>query len=80
MAILSSHTLNGTDGTHAGGIGLTLTNLNTGEVVFRGQMDDGGRLTQKISDQEIDTKATYELVFDTAAYWNTRNITATITR
>ena len=78
MAILSSHTLNGTDGTHAGGIGLTLTNLNTGEVVFRGQMDDGGRLTQKISDQEIDTKATYELVFDTAAYWNTRNITATI--
>ena len=80
MAILSSHTLNGTDGTHAGGIGLTLTNLNTGEVVFRGQMDDGGRLTQKINDDEIDTKATYELVFDTAAYWNTRNITATITQ
>ena len=80
MAILSSHTLNGTDGTHAGGIGLTLTNLNTGEVVFRGQMDDEGRLTQKISDEEIDTKATYELVFDTAAYWNSRNITATITQ
>ena len=80
MAILSSHTLNGTDGTHAGGIGLTLTNLNTGEVVFTGKMDDGGRLSQKINDEGIDTEATYELVFDTTAYWNSLEMIATITQ
>ena len=29
MATLTSHTLNGTDGTHAGGIKVILTNLNS---------------------------------------------------
>mgnify|MGYP002630185826 CR=1 FL=1 len=72
MATLTSHTLNGSDGTHAGGIAVTLTNLTTGAVVFAAQMDAGGRLSQQIAPEVIDTTASYELVFDTAPYWAAR--------
>ena len=80
MAILSSHTLNGTDGTHAGGIKITFTNLDSGEIMFDGYMDDGGRLSQNISDERIDTQATYELAFGTKAYWTARGTNATVTQ
>ena len=80
MAILSSHTLNGTDGTHAGGIKVTFTNLDSGEIMFDGYMDDGGRLSQNISDERIDTQATYELAFGTKAYWTARGTNATVTQ
>ena len=80
MATLTSHTLNGTDGTHAGGIGVTLTNLNTGAVVLSAQMDKGGRLSEHIASGRVETNARYELVFDIAAYWNARNTPATITQ
>jgi 5-hydroxyisourate hydrolase len=80
MATLTSHTLNGTDGTHAGGITVTLTNLGTGAVLFRSQMDEGGRLSHAIPDGDIDPAAMYELVFDTAAYWAARDVPATVTQ
>jgi 5-hydroxyisourate hydrolase len=80
MATLTSHTLNGSDGTHAGGIPVTLTNLNTGIVSFRAQMDDGGRLSQTIKAQTVDSSAIYELVFDAHAYWAARNVPATVTQ
>jgi 5-hydroxyisourate hydrolase len=80
MATLTSHTLNGTDGTHAGGIKVTLTNLNSRETIFESYMDDGGRLSQEISEDKIDTQATYELVFDVKAYWATQEIHATVTQ
>lgn len=80
MATLSSHTLNGTDGTHAGGIGVTLTNLASGEVVFAAQMDSGGRLSQDIPPDQIDPDATYELVFATGPYWADRNVPRTGTQ
>ena len=37
MAVVSSHTLNGVDGTHAGGIAVSLRNLNTGETLLTPQ-------------------------------------------
>lgn len=80
MAILSSHTLNGTDGTHAGEIAVTLTNLTSGAVVLSAAMDAGGRLSQVIPAEQIDPNATYELVFDTANYWAARKIPATVTQ
>lgn len=80
MAVLSSHTLNGTDGTHAGGIAVTLTNLTDGTIVFTARMDDGGRLSQDIDAQVIDPDVTYELVFDTGPYWAARNFPATVTQ
>jgi len=49
MATVSSHTLNGVDGSHAGGIAVRLVDLATGRTVFDTRMDDGGRLTQEVA-------------------------------
>ena len=70
MAVVSSHTLNGVDGSHAGGIPVRLLNLNSGEIVFDTAMDDGGRLMQEVTDP--DPTARFELVFQTGPYWKTR--------
>ncbi|MDG2406178.1 MAG: hydroxyisourate hydrolase [Paracoccaceae bacterium] len=74
MAVVSSHTLNGVDGTHAGGIAVRLRNLATSEMLFDTTMDDGGRLVQDIGKDLIDPAAKYELVFATGAYWQAKNI------
>jgi 5-hydroxyisourate hydrolase len=78
MAQITSHTLNGMDGTHAGGIKVLLKNLSSGETLFSTLMDDGGRLSQDIDASVIDLNATYELVFDCGAYWYTRNQAFTV--
>ncbi len=70
MAVVSSHTLNSVDGSHAGGIKVRLVNLDTGDVVFDTAMDDGGRLMEDVKDP--DPKARYEMIFQTGAYWETR--------
>lgn len=80
MATLTSHTLNGTDGTHAGGIPVTLTNLTTGTVTLTAQMDEGGRLSVNINAKDIDPDAMYELVFDAARYWAARDMPTTVTQ
>jgi|TARA_B110000259_G_scaffold107628_1_gene123360 5-hydroxyisourate hydrolase len=79
MAVITSHTLNGTDGTHAAGISVTLTRLGqVNEVIFTTVMDAGGRLEQEIAAHQIDPNATYELVFETGPFWSDRNITGAI--
>ena len=70
MATVSSHTLSGVDGSHAGGIAVRLVNLTTGQTVFDTKMDDHGRLIQKVASP--DPAARYELVFLTGAYWQGR--------
>ncbi|WP_299869635.1 hydroxyisourate hydrolase [uncultured Hoeflea sp.] len=78
MATITSHTLNGSDGTHAGGIPVTLTNLTTRTLLFRAVMDDGGRLSQSVAPSLVEPSATYELVFDLAAYWAARGSPASV--
>jgi 5-hydroxyisourate hydrolase len=70
MAVVSSHTLNAVDGSHAGGIAVRLVNLDSGETVFDTAMDDGGRLAQDVANP--DPTARYEMVFQTGAFWNAR--------
>ncbi len=70
MAKVSSHTLNGVDGSHAGSIAVRLVNLATGQIVFDTKMDDRGRLTQEIT--APDPAVRYELVFQTGTYWQGR--------
>lgn len=67
MALVSSHVLNGVDGSHAGGIKVRLVNLDSGETLFDVATDEGGRLKQEIPDP--DPNACYEMVFETRAYW-----------
>jgi 5-hydroxyisourate hydrolase len=75
MATVSSHTLNGVDGTHAGGINVSLYQLSGSgirTVIFDTETDPGGRLREEIEPGRIDTEATYELVFETGPYWTAR--------
>ena len=44
MAKLTSHTLNGFDGTHAASIAVHLFDLTSKKTLVRAIMDDGGRL------------------------------------
>jgi len=79
MALITSHTLNGTDGTHAGGIAVTLSRLGqVNEIIFETVMDARGRLEQEIAPDQIDPGAIYELVFETGTFWNDRHISCAI--
>ncbi len=70
MATVSSHALNGVDGSHADGIAVRLVDLTTQQIVFDTRMDEGGRLAQEVT--VPDPAAHYELVFQTGAYWQGR--------
>ena len=71
MAILTSHTLNGIDGTHASGILVKLIELN-GETIFSSKMDQGGRLKQHVKPELINVSSEFELTFYTGEYWSER--------
>ena len=74
---LSSHTLNGVDGTHAGGIGLDLFRLaadGAREKIFSGETDEGGRFLTELDLADDSQDKNFELVFTTAAYWASRAV------
>lgn len=73
-AIVSSHLLNGIDGTHAGGVRVTLSRLDTADgtartMVFDSRSDSGGRLQETVDDGQIDVDADYELQIYSGEYW-----------
>lgn len=70
MATVSSHTLNATHGTHAGGIAVRLVNLRTGAVLFETEMDAGGRLAEPVDLTGADRADRYEITFATGPYWS----------
>ncbi len=70
MATVSSHALNGVDGSHAGGIVVRLVELSTRRTVFDTRTDDGGRLAEEVAAPDPATR--YELVFQVGAYWQGR--------
>ena len=70
MAVVSTHILNGVDGSHAAGVTLMLINLATGEIVFESATDAGGRVKQDVTDP--DPAAEYELSVDAGDYWASR--------
>ena len=77
MAILSSHTLNSVDGTHAGGVRVELYAIAAGgarERLLDTTTDDGGRFSRSVAIPETDAPDRYELVLHTGAYFATRSI------
>ena len=77
MATISSHTLNSVDGTHAGGIDVTLYKIGPSfsrEVVFETATDDGGRLSETISKDAVDASAQYEMVLKTGDYFAAQSL------
>ncbi len=73
----TTHVLNGTDGTHAAGVDLSICNRGDGTVLFSGETDAGGRLQAEIPSAEIAPEGQIELVIVNGAFWETRNIPRT---
>ena len=70
MAIISSHTLNGMNGTHAGGVPVRLINITKTSEIFSTSIDSHGRLEEKVDLSLTDATDKFELIFDTGVYWN----------
>jgi len=68
MTIITSHILNGTDGTHASGIKVIFSELCSGKI-FEDNTDDYGRIKKNIESAKLDSFVYYELVFETGPYW-----------
>jgi 5-hydroxyisourate hydrolase len=69
MAVLSSHFLDGTNGTHAAAVGVTLVHIDVAEgrqTVFSAFSDDGGRFTH---DVDAIAGGKYEMLIASGAYF-----------
>ena len=69
MALITSHILNGVDGTHAVGVPAVLKSCSTDEVLMEAVTDEGGRLEMQISPKVLDDSSDYELALSLADYW-----------
>ena len=78
MASITSHILNGTDGTHAGKIPARLVELKSQKILVSGDTDNGGRLSLKIKPEYIYPSMACELVFSLTEYWKLKNVTGGI--
>jgi 5-hydroxyisourate hydrolase len=75
MATISSHTLNSVDGSHAAGIAVALYRIGSSdarELVFETATDDGGRLSETLAADAVDSCAQYEMVLQAGAYFAAR--------
>ena len=74
MATVSAHVLSGLDGTHVGGLDVSLVNLTSGRSLFRTKTDSHGRLSEVVDLHDADPGDRYELVFHTLSYWRSVGI------
>ena len=75
MALITSHALNGSDGTHAGGIPVRLVTSNSPYTpLIETHMDEGGRLSQEVDPTKINAELSFDLIFRTGPYWATRMV------
>ena len=73
MATLSTHALNSVDGSHAGGVLVTLARIEADgrrTELFRQATDGGGRLRRDIDPADLRPGAVYEMVLDAGAYFS----------
>ncbi|MDI3338774.1 hydroxyisourate hydrolase [Defluviimonas aestuarii] len=66
-ATISTHVLNGADGTHSSGVAVRLINLTTGATLFEEKTDSGGRLSHQVDLTGLNSMDRYELSFATRA-------------
>lgn len=70
MAVVTSHTLNSVDGTHAVGIAVKLTLLGAEELpLFDTFTNASGRISESVDLAEASEASVFQLVFDTGPYW-----------
>ncbi|MEX3007628.1 hydroxyisourate hydrolase [Hoeflea sp. TYP-13] len=76
-ATISTHVLNGVDGSHCGGIEVTLSRLNSDgsrETWFTQSTGADGRLVREIELSWADPQTVYEMTFRTGPYWAEREL------
>ena len=76
MALITSHTLNSVNGTHAGNIEVELIRicqLGEREALLKTSTDDGGRFSEEVSLSVKACADRYELVFQTGKYFEDQN-------
>jgi 5-hydroxyisourate hydrolase len=79
MALITSHTLNSVNGTHAGNIEVELIRIfQSGErtTLLQTATDSGGRFSEEISLSTEKCADRYELVFQTGRYFKAQNLPA----
>ncbi len=72
MARFSTHILDATNGTHAGGVPVVmkrLTDQGTSQLIFDATTDTGGRLVQDLDLTGFTPSDVFEVVFNTKIYW-----------
>lgn len=72
MATLTTHTLNSVDGTHAGGIPVSLFRIEVDGArteLLKSATDQDGRLSQEVSLAASAPDANYEMVLETGPYF-----------
>ena len=68
MATFSSHFLNSTDGTHAGGVKVIIYQINPNgdkKKYFESETDEGGRILKEFNLTEEDCLCDYEMLCKT---------------
>ena len=81
MATYSTHLLNSTDGTHAGGVKVIIYQINTNGVkkkYFESETDDGGRILKEFNLTEEDCLCDYEMLCKTGNYFSEERIVSEI--
>jgi 5-hydroxyisourate hydrolase len=70
-ATISSHLLNGNDGTHAGDVAVSIARITADgrDMVFQTATDSGGRLMVELDLSQANPQARYELLIAIGAYW-----------
>lgn len=76
MATLSSHILNGADGTHAGDVSVKLINADTGDTIIESATDADGRFSETFNLKGTNVKHRYELIINTADYWKRKDVSS----
>ena len=75
MARISSHLLNGADGTHAAGVAMRLVCVDAGRELLGAKTDSSGRISELVDRSNFGPDAVFEISFSTGAYWRSRGIT-----
>ena len=66
---LTSHTLDGTSGKHAGDIPVRLEHVKSNFVIVKGTMDEGGRFSAEIPSEKLIKDDFYDIIFSVTEYW-----------
>ncbi|MFT5664363.1 MAG: 5-hydroxyisourate hydrolase [Urechidicola sp.] len=77
MALITSHTLNSVNGTHAGNIAVELIRIcqsGERETLLQTSTDEGGRFSEKLSLSAEECANRYELVFQAGAYFESQDL------